>query len=110
MTDTIPRSIRRFEALQLASILIGSLNLAVVINATGTGWIEAFVGMPITLALTLLVSRGRRSWPRWVLAFLFSIGAAFMVWAVWNVPGLFAAGYPVLTVVASLLQTVALVL
>ena len=109
MTDR-PRSIQLFEALQLASLAIGLVHLLATTSPTDAGWVEAFIGLPLTLLLTLLVSRWRKNWARWVLVVFFVIGAAFMVWAAWVVPEIYSTGYPVATLVVVLLQTIGLIL
>lgn len=98
-----PLHIRRFETLQLASIFIGLIDGF----ANGGGLFDAIFGAAVMVALTLLVSRGRKNWARWVWLVMFVLGSAFMIW---TAPTVFALSYPVITVAVTLMQTVALVL
>jgi hypothetical protein len=63
--------------------------------------IGAFIG------LTLLVTRGRRNWARWVLLAVYVLGVAFEIWT-WQ--AILTAGHPVITLASVVLRGAALVL
>ena len=97
-----PRDIRRFETIQLVSIAVGLIHAFATFKG---GALDAIIGAVITVALTLLVSRRRQNWARWVLLAMFLFGAAFMVWFA---KAILSAGYPAVTLLVTLMQTVAL--
>ena len=102
MNDAAPPDIRRFEALQITSIIVGLINQSA---ASSDGLIDSVIGAVLMLVLTLLVSRRRKNWARWVLLVTFVLGTAFMLW---NAATVFALGYSFLTVAVTVLQAVAL--
>ena len=101
MTDA-PLHIRRFETLQLASIVVGLIHQFAVIDG---GIFDAIMGAAIMIALTLFVSRRRKNLAKWLLLGMFVFGAAFMAW---NAPTVFALGYPAITLAVTLMQAIAL--
>jgi hypothetical protein len=104
MNDAAPPDIRRFEALQVTSIIVGLINQTA---AAQDGLMDAAIGDVLMLVITLLVSRRRKNWARWLLLIMFVLGAAYMMW---NAAAVFALGYPLLTIAATVLQVVALIL
>jgi hypothetical protein len=99
-----PANVRRFEALSLASIILGLIHaFAVSIGGHANAILTAFV----MGALVLLASRGRRNWARWTLLVIFGLGSALMVW---QARAVFSNGYPLLTAAVTLLQAVAIFL
>ena len=82
MSDT-PRSVRLFEALALGSIALGLIHqLAVTdVDASAATFQVALFG-----GLTLLVSRGRKSWARTVLLFMFVLARPISVSSVAALP------------------------
>ena len=99
-----PLNVRRFEVLQLASIFIGLIHQFAV---TDGGIFAPIAQAAILVGLTMLVSRRRKNWARWVLLGFFGLGAAFMIW---NAAAVLALGYPVITLTVTLMQTAALAL
>lgn len=59
------------------------------------------------VTLTLLASRRRKNWARWVLLTMFAFGIALMIW---QVKAVFSMGYPLLTALVTVMQAIALVL
>ncbi|MEO8141263.1 MAG: hypothetical protein ABI617_01245 [Sphingomicrobium sp.] len=104
MIDSVPADIRRFEALQLTSIVLGTLHQ---FAAHRNGLIDAIIGAIISLVLTLLISRKRKNWARWLLLIMSLMGATFMLW---NAATVFAQGYPLLTIAVTVIQAAALFL
>jgi peptidoglycan/LPS O-acetylase OafA/YrhL len=73
----VPSNVRRFEALLYASLMLDALSVAVQDRTPGAGVTEQMIMMSTLLAggmILLLVyfvrlaARGRKNWPRWVLA------------------------------------------
>ncbi len=102
MTEA-PSHIRLFERLQLTSIFFGLIHGF----AIGDEVFGGIFGAAMMVAFTLLVSRGRKNWARWVWLVMFVFGAAFMIW---NAPIVFALGFPAITVAVTLMQAFALIL
>jgi peptidoglycan/LPS O-acetylase OafA/YrhL len=74
---SVPSNVRRFEALLYASLMLDALSVAVQDRTPGAGVTEQMIMMSTLLAggmILLLVyfvrlaARGRKNWPRWVLA------------------------------------------
>ena len=105
MTDA-PWSIRWFETLLILSVMIGLLNEFAVIH---DDYFRTIVSAVIVLAFTFLVSRGRKSWPRWVFFGMLVLGLA---WMIWSAPTLLPYGYlpSAIGLVANLMQVVAVIL
>jgi hypothetical protein len=102
MIDGRPRSILYFEVLTVASIAIGTIHqLAVVDIALGRTIFDA----AIPLGFALLVSRRRKNWARWVMVVMFVLGTSLIVL---DAQAVFTIGYPALTILVLLLQTIAL--
>jgi len=99
-----PLNIRRFEALQLVSITVGLIH---GFAAVKDDLFATVAGAVIGVVLTLLVSRGRKDWARWVLLAMFVVGLVIMVWQARVV---FSLGYPLVTAAIWLIQAVALAL
>ena len=103
-----PPYIRAFETLQLASAFVGLIHGF----AAGQGLFAPISGTVITITLTLLISRGRKNWARWILVGTWVLGLA-LVFA-----GLFigvtqealSKTYPVLAALVWLMQGAALAL
>jgi hypothetical protein len=104
MTGTTPQSIRWFEGLSLAALLLGLLN---VFAGPETSWTFVVLVDGTMIALILLVSRGRKNWARWLLAGMYVLGLAFMLW---QMRALMNVGMPLITLGVTLLQTIALVM
>jgi len=127
-----PVNIRRFEVLQLVSsfldvilTLVGGTLIGNVVRAASSNLVGAargrvmgaaigaaigyVVGVAIFIALTLLVSRGRKYWARWVLLVFQMSGLVFVVWQ-GQARTMFSAGYPLATALVWLMQAVALML
>lgn len=105
MTDA-PLSIRWFETVQIASVIIGLINGFAVIHGD---ILRSVVSAVIVLGLTFLVSRGRKNWPRWVFLGMLVLGAA---WMVRSAPIVLAFGYlpAAIAIGVSLMNAVAVVL
>ena len=74
---SVPRNVRRFEALLYASLMLDALSVAVQDRTPNAEMTEQMIMMATMLAggmILLLVyfvrlaARGRKNWPRWVLA------------------------------------------
>jgi hypothetical protein len=102
MTEPTPSSIRTFETLQILSVVIGLVHVAIIGDL---GIWDAVVMVGPLLALTLLVSRKRKNWAKLALAVLFVGGMVFMIAMRDQV---FVQGYPLATLVVTVLQGVAL--
>ncbi len=104
--DDTPLSVRRFETLQIVSIIVGLINGFIVIHSDLFG---SAVDAIVLMILTLQVSRRRKSWARWTLLAMLVLGCAFMVW---NAPKLLAFGYRAAAValIVSLMNAVAVML
>jgi hypothetical protein len=100
----IPRAVQLFETLQILSFIIGLIHGAIIFDL-GL-WDGIFAFAPI-LILTLLISRKRKQWARWVLAILFVGGLALMVAMP---PIFFGQGYPMVTIIVTLFQGAGLAL
>lgn len=95
-----------FERLQFASIFIG----LIAGFAMDNGVFETCFGAAITTALTLLVSRWRINWARWVSLAMFALGGALVIS---DATTIFAGSTPTTIVIAllqALLQVVGLAL
>ena len=105
MTDA-PLSIRRFETLQIVAVTIGLINGFAVIR---DDVLRSVVSAVIVLALTFLVSRGRKNWPRWAFLGMFVLGVAEMAW---RSPDILAYGYvpAAIGIVVNLMSAIAVVL
>jgi peptidoglycan/LPS O-acetylase OafA/YrhL len=73
----VPSNVRRFEALLYASLMLDALSVAVQDRTPGAGVTEQMImtstllagGMILLLVYFVrLAARGRKNWPRWVLA------------------------------------------
>jgi hypothetical protein len=107
MTNAAPRIIRLFERLQLGSFAM-SLVSRFIAETPIAGWIAEIIGLGFALGLTLLVSRRRRNWARWVMLVVFVVGAASMTF---EIPILLASGIPgALALGIALVQAFALAL
>jgi hypothetical protein len=100
MKGQAPRQIRWFEAAQFTSVAIGLVHQLAL--PAMSSFDLAFEVIYI-LSLTLLISRGRQNWARWVLAASFALGLALMIYAA---PSILENGLSPLSVVALLLQAV----
>jgi len=106
MSDA-PLNIRRFETLQIVAAAIGLINGFAVIH---DDIVRSVVSAVIILALTFLVSRRRKNWPRWVFLGLAALG---FPWVVWSVPAIIVAyGYfpAAVAVAVTLMNALALLL
>lgn len=103
MTHT-PLAIRQFEGLQIASISIGLVHQFAIED---DGVVDAIFVAAMMVAITLLVSRLRKSWARWLLVVMFVLGTALMVW---NTQLILELGYPAITFAVTLMQAAALAL
>jgi len=74
---SVPSNVRRFEALLYASLMLDALSVAVQDRTPGAGVTEQMImtstllagGMILLLVYFVrLAARGRKNWPRWVLA------------------------------------------
>ncbi len=74
---SVPSNVRRFEALLYASLMLDALSMAVQDRTPNAEMTEQMIMMATMLAggmILLLVyfvrlaARGRKNWPRWVLA------------------------------------------
>jgi len=112
-------NIRWFEGLQLISIVIGLINMLafgtlttkVRVPALGVmagALIGELLGVAIGVALTLLVSRCRKNWPRWVILALWALGIALVLWQ-GKARAILSLDHP-LTALVWLMQAVAIVL
>lgn len=73
MDDTPPTTIRLFETVQIASVLIVLVHLFAV---PAISVVDAIIASVLILVLTLLVSRRRKNWARWVIVLSFALGLA----------------------------------
>ena len=104
MVGPRPSSIRLFEGLTIASLLIGILHSVAIGAASLAGTIMVD---PVIAGLAFLVSRRRKNWARWILTAMFLLGAGLMALEARSV---LAVGYPVVTVAVTMLQAVGLAL
>ena len=74
---SVPRNVRRFEALLYASLMLDALSVAVQDRTPNAEMTEQMImtatllagGMILLLVYFVrLAARGRKNWPRWVLA------------------------------------------
>jgi hypothetical protein len=118
MHGETPRSIRLFEGLSLASLLLGLINVVAGLKVT---WGMVIFGDGVMLALILLISRGQKNWARWLLAAMYALGLILLIGDAppkvstlqlveWLIDGTMARGIPAVTLGVVLLQTIALVL
>lgn len=111
MTEA-PRDIRRFESAQLALMflaLISSFTLdQAFIHSFG---ISVIIGKTLAIGgfigLTLLVTRSRKDWARWVLLALYLLSALFDVLAFQRI---LSVGHPIITALSLVLRGAALAL
>jgi hypothetical protein len=101
MSD-LPSDIRRFETLQLLCIAAGFAHWAAVV---GGDYISSIIDVVLMVTLTLLISRARQGWARWILVGLFVLGLAYKALHVQDV---LALGYPVVTFAGTVVQAAAL--
>jgi hypothetical protein len=104
MPEERPRSIRWFEALSLASLMLSVINVSLNSNES---WVAPFIFVALVAGLVLTVSRGRKNWARWVLAALFGLGFASMIW---DEQAVMTQAPPLLTFGTTLLQALGLIL
>lgn len=104
MVDQTPRDIRIFETLQIASILVFVLH---ELAAPYDGILPTIVSALFELLLTLLVSRRRQNWARWLIFILTLLGSVLMAW---DLTELLSIGYPALTIAVVVLQLAAVAL
>ena len=71
-----PLDIRRFETLQLASVVIAMIN---AFSIGKEGVFGPVFDAIFVVTLTLLISRGRKNWARWALVAFFVAGIVFLV-------------------------------
>jgi hypothetical protein len=100
----VPRDIRRFESIQLVSILLGLIHLY---SVSITDPLSVVIDVSIQIALTLMVSRQRKNWARWTLVALFALG---IIYKSIYFKDIFTIGYPLLTAFNAFLQAIALAL
>lgn len=98
-----PPNIRLFETVQIVSIIVGVIHSFIVFDDVFDVTIEAIAA----LALTLVISRGRKNWARWVLATSFIISVLLMIWQ-WD--AIFETGFPLITIGVMLAQFAAVAL
>ena len=104
MTDSAPLDVRRFETLQIIAVAVGLVHQ---FAAFDYGTVDAVLAAILVLVLTLLVSRKRKNWVRWLLLVMYVFGAAMMVWSAATFG---MKGYPAVTFGITVVQTVALAL
>lgn len=106
--EGLPPHIRAFETLQLASALIGLIQGF----AIGPGLFELIFGYAIMITLTLLVSRRRKNWVRWILFGGWILGLAAVIAGIFMglTQEVLSTGYPMLTALVWLTETAALAL
>src|SRR5206468_9750975 len=105
-----PVDIRRFETAQLALVFVGLVwsftfnqpKFDAFGDAFGTG---ALIGTVIALGgivgLTLLVTRGRKNWARWVLLAFYVVGVLLEIW---SYRAILASGYPLMDIASAVLR------
>ena len=104
MDETPPATIRFFETVQIASVLIG---LAHQFSVPTISVVDAVITAVLLLALTLLVSRGKKNWARWVIALSFPCGVVLTAYL--NLSSQ-AAPISILSLIALLMQGAGVVL
>ena len=104
MTDAAPLDVRRFETLQIITVFVGLIHQFVAFDY---GTVDAVLAAALMLVLTLLVSRKRKNWVRWLFLVMYVLGAALMVWSAATFG---MQGYPAVTLGITVVQTVALAL
>lgn len=102
----VPLHIRLFESLQLASIFI----VLIVGFAMDNRVFEACFGAAMMVALTLLVSRGRKNWARWVWLAMIVLGGALVISDATTIFARSTAVTIAIALLQTLLQAVGLVL
>ena len=102
MDENKPKAVQLFEALFITSLAIGFLHGTVIFGFAISDIF--FVSAPV-LALTLLISRKRKRWARFVLAIL-SLGGLCGMIAMPQI--VFGTGYPLVTLIVTMCQIVGL--
>lgn len=102
MDENKPKAVQLFETLFITSLVIGFVHGTIIFGFTI--WDIIFVSAPI-LVLTLLISRKRKRWARFVLAVL-SLGGLCVMIAMPQI--ILGTGYPFVTLIVSMCQIVGL--
>jgi peptidoglycan/LPS O-acetylase OafA/YrhL len=67
----VPRDIRRFEVLQIVTAILSPVQQLAFRSGPDS---NDLIGSALVLVFTLLVSRRRKKWPRWVLLAFYLLG------------------------------------
>jgi len=102
MTEA-PLDIRRFETVQVVLMFLALISSFTINHQT---LIDTLV-IGIFIGLTLLVTRGRMNWARWMLLAIYLLG---VVVEIWNFRAILAFGHPIIVVGSVLLRGAALIL
>ena len=81
MVDTLPRDIRRFETLQIVSTILGLVHQ---LTLHPEALLNGVVSSALVLVLTMLVSRGRKKWPLWILVGFYVLGILVLAYFLWS--------------------------
>ena len=105
VADSLPRNIRRFEALQIITTIVGLVHQLML---HPEAYLIGVGSSAIILGLTFLISRRHKKWPRWILVGLYVLGTLVTGYVLLN--GELAFSRVSLLIVAGLtiLQAVAL--
>jgi hypothetical protein len=111
MTEA-PIDIRRFETVQIALMCLALVSSFILDQAfIDTFGMGVIIGQTLAIGgfigLTLLVTRGRKNWARWVLLALYLLSALF---AVWEFRTILSVGHPPITALSLVLRGAALAL
>src|SRR4051794_11247916 len=84
MTEA-PRDIRRFETAQLVLMFLALVSTFTIGQPTIDGFgigvlIGDVIGIGLLVGLTLLVTRGRKKWARWILLAVYVLGVLTEIW------------------------------
>jgi uncharacterized PurR-regulated membrane protein YhhQ (DUF165 family) len=111
MTDA-PRDIRRFETAQLVLMFLALVSTFTISQPTLDGFgvgvlVGDVIAISLLIGLTLLVTRGRKNWARWVLLAVYVLG---VLMEIWFYRAILASGHPLIDVASVVLRGAALVL
>lgn len=99
MNDVLPpREIQRFETVQVIAVAISFIH---VFASPEIEWFDAIFAALLVVGMTLLISRKRKNWARWVLTASFGLSLALMAYAA---PAIIENGISILSVAALSLQ------
>jgi hypothetical protein len=107
-----PLDIRRFETAQLALMFLALVSSFTInrppLDTFGVGILFGeVIAIGLFVGLTLLVTRGRKNWTRWVLLAVYVLG---VLTEIWMFRAILASGHPLIDLASVVLRGAALVL